>query len=171
MTYTDIVDALCAIEAKFPKVSGTENYAYPTIIEGSIVSGTINGQTVAIRYGARMRCTYKLNGARIGNQALIEALQAAEPVAETQPIRTRAQQLQGARNQFRALFREMATRGDSWHIYALDNDWTALPLMSENAKFDIEPVAVIVRNVQAMTEQQLVNALACQFDRKAWGTL
>lgn len=72
--------------------------------------------------------------------------------------------IEQARRQFQLLFKTMATSCSAWHLYAdkdgvrLENasNWTQLPTGLE----------LVVANVHAGTEQQMVNALCIQLDKE-----
>lgn len=81
-------------------------------------------------------------------------------------MRTRLETLQGARNQFRALFKQMAVTPGAWNLYQLPGD--CQPLMNEHATFDVQPESILVRNVHAMAEQTFINALSAELDRRQW---
>jgi hypothetical protein len=87
-------------------------------------------------------------------------------------MRTRLEQIQGARIQYRALFRQMATVRGNFHFYDMEGDLSgSMALMHAQATWDVMPAnpEPIVRNVQGMAEQTFVNALSAAFDRNAYG--
>ena len=63
--------------------------------------------------------------------------------------------LEGARIQYRGLFRRMAADGMRWNLH---NGSASVVLLREDATMDV-PLPIILRDVQAMSEQTMVNRL------------
>lgn len=79
-------------------------------------------------------------------------------------MQTEAQTIASARGQYRAMFRSMAASGAAWHIH---KGGAGSPvLLIEGAAMDVE-LPIIVRNVHAMAEQTMVNALTAAIRRAA----
>ena len=76
---------------------------------------------------------------------------------------TEAKAIESARQGYRACFKRMATEGQAWHLHKTGS---GAALFREDAKFDV-PLPVIVRNVHAMSEQTMVNALTAALRRAA----
>ena len=68
-----------------------------------------------------------------------------------------------ARQGYRACFKRMATEGHSWHLYRTGS---GAALYRDDAVFDV-PLPIVVRNVHAMSEQTMINALTAALRRAA----
>lgn len=79
-------------------------------------------------------------------------------------MQTEQQTIASARGQYRAMFRSMAASGAAWHIHQGSTGNPVLPI--EGAPMDA-PLPIIVRNVHAMAEQTMVNALTAAIRRAA----
>lgn len=67
------------------------------------------------------------------------------------------QQVEAARQQFRTLYRRMATECVAWHLYEGRHQETGLPMFSlfrEDAVFDL-PLERVLQNVHCMTEERV----------------
>jgi hypothetical protein len=60
-----------------------------------------------------------------------------------------------ARTQYRGLFRRMAAECMSWNLH---NGINTVVLLREDALMDV-PLPIILRDVQAMSEQTMINRL------------
>jgi hypothetical protein len=76
---------------------------------------------------------------------------------------TEEKAIASARQEYRVFFTRMATEGLAWHLHKTGSGVT---LMRADAAFDV-PLPIIVRNVHAMTEQTMVNALSAALRRAA----
>lgn len=63
--------------------------------------------------------------------------------------------IEGARQQYRAMFRNMASSYCQWHMH---RGSAGFVLLQEGASMDVD-LPIVARGVQAMSEQQMVNAL------------
>ena len=68
-----------------------------------------------------------------------------------------------ARTGYRAAFRRMATEDKAWHLHKTGS---GTALFRADAAFDV-PLPILVRNVHAMSEQTMVNALSAALRRAA----
>lgn len=76
---------------------------------------------------------------------------------------TETKAIESARQGYRACFRRMATEGKAWHLHRTGS---GAALYRDDAVFDV-PLPIIVRNVHAMSEQTMVNALTAALRREA----
>lgn len=67
-----------------------------------------------------------------------------------------AQAIASARTQYRAMFRSMAASSVHWHLYGGS---ASVVLLREDAQMDVL-LPIIVRHINAMSEQTMVNALS-----------
>ena len=68
-----------------------------------------------------------------------------------------------ARQGYRACFKRMAFGGHAWHLHRTGS---GAALYRADAVFDV-PLPIIVRNVHAMSEQTMVNALSAALRQAA----
>lgn len=73
-----------------------------------------------------------------------------------------AKQLSGLRTQYRGMFKQMAC-GGKWNVH---RGTAGLVLLRDGAQMDV-PLPVLVRNVHAMSEQTMVNAVSAALAREA----
>ena len=76
---------------------------------------------------------------------------------------TEAKAIESARQQYRAMFRTMATSRTAWHIH---KGVSGAVLLIDGAPMDVQ-LPVLVQNVHAMAEQTMVNALTAAIRRAA----
>ena len=72
---------------------------------------------------------------------------------------TTQKMLDSARAQYRACFMKMAAEGVGWHLHHITGT-SRVCLMREDAVWDIPTPDIVVANVHAMTEGQLIVRLA-----------
>lgn len=75
---------------------------------------------------------------------------------------TEEKAIASARTQYRAMFKTMAITGCAWNLH---KGGSGAVLLQEGATMDV-PLPIIVRNVHAMAEQTMVNALSIAIRRK-----
>lgn len=81
------------------------------------------------------------------------------------PTEKAGRAIQGARNQFRGLFRTMAAEGGRWHVHAGSSGY----VLAREGCEGLPDLPVVVPDVQAMTEDRMAARLFDDSRSRAFG--